>query len=375
MGHLHPRRRNGAEKAELWRRWRQGESLQTIGRALGWVTKCMHDGGAGAGGVPPRPRRRSRLALTGAEREEISRGLANGASFRAVSRGLGRAASTVSREVRRMAAAASIVRPSPTRARGRGVDARRSVAWPRDPRYATSWRPNWRSNGRRSKSPAGSDTRILTIPRCTHLSSPEVRGTSSGRRHRRRRVHSRASRHGRRSRRARPLGRGSPRRRAPLARGHVGGTTLALRVSDSTGGTRYADRRARADAARPTTPGGINGDADLGSRLRARAPSRVLDRHGRARLLLRPAESVAARDEREYQRAPPAILSHGHEPVGLFPAAPRCDRPPPQHAASQNARLSHPGGYTRRHRCIDRLNPPDYSLVSLCEIRSARVGT
>src|SRR6516225_6017523 len=101
MGHLHPRRLNGSEKAELWRRWRQGESLQTIGRALGWVTKCMQYVVAGAGGVPPPPRRRSRLALTSAEREEISRGLANGASFRAVSRGLGRAASTVSREVRR----------------------------------------------------------------------------------------------------------------------------------------------------------------------------------------------------------------------------------------------------------------------------------
>src|SRR5215472_7970918 len=101
MGHLHPRQLNGAEKAELWRRWRQGESLQTIGRALGWVTKCMHYVVAGAGGVPPRARRRSRLALTGAEREEISRGLANGASLRAVSRRLGRAASTVSREVRR----------------------------------------------------------------------------------------------------------------------------------------------------------------------------------------------------------------------------------------------------------------------------------
>src|SRR5262250_2006305 len=101
MGHLHPRRLNGAEKVELWRRWRQGESLQTIGRALGWVTKCMHYVVAGAGGVPPPPRRRSRLALTSAEREEISRGLANGASFRAVSHGLGRAASTVSREVRR----------------------------------------------------------------------------------------------------------------------------------------------------------------------------------------------------------------------------------------------------------------------------------
>src|SRR5262249_58015880 len=101
MVHRRRRRMSGAEKVEWWRRWRQGESLQPIGGALGWVTKCMHYVVAGAGGVPPRPRRRSRLSLTGAEREEISRGLANGASLRAVSRGLGRAASTVSRGVRR----------------------------------------------------------------------------------------------------------------------------------------------------------------------------------------------------------------------------------------------------------------------------------
>ena len=101
MGHLHPRRLNGAEKAELWRRWRQGESLQTIGRALGWVTKCMHYVVAGAGGVAPSPRHRSRLALTLAEREEISRSVVQGDSCRAMGRRLGRAASTVSREVRR----------------------------------------------------------------------------------------------------------------------------------------------------------------------------------------------------------------------------------------------------------------------------------
>jgi hypothetical protein len=33
---------SATQKAEAWRRWRQGESLQTIGRALGWATKCMH---------------------------------------------------------------------------------------------------------------------------------------------------------------------------------------------------------------------------------------------------------------------------------------------------------------------------------------------
>jgi IS30 family transposase len=92
---------SATQKAEVWRRWRQGESLQTIGRALGWATKCMHYVVAGTGGRPPAPRRRSRLALTADEREEISRGLASGDSLRAVGRRVGRAPSTVSREVRR----------------------------------------------------------------------------------------------------------------------------------------------------------------------------------------------------------------------------------------------------------------------------------
>ena len=84
-----------AQKTEVWRRWRQGESLSAIGRALGRIPKLVHYIVAGAGGVAPPPRQRSRLALTLAEREEISRGLAHGRSLRAVGRGLGRAPSTV----------------------------------------------------------------------------------------------------------------------------------------------------------------------------------------------------------------------------------------------------------------------------------------
>ena len=53
------------------------------------------------GGIAPRPRQRSRLALTTIEREEVSRYLAQGRSLRAVSRALGRAPSTISREVAR----------------------------------------------------------------------------------------------------------------------------------------------------------------------------------------------------------------------------------------------------------------------------------
>jgi len=55
------------------------------------------------GGIAPRFRRRARWALTLAEREEITRGLATQTSVRAIARALGRAPSTISREIQRNA--------------------------------------------------------------------------------------------------------------------------------------------------------------------------------------------------------------------------------------------------------------------------------
>ena len=46
-------------------------------------------------------RKRSRLALTLSDREEISRGLATGLSFRQIAQIINRAPSTISREVNR----------------------------------------------------------------------------------------------------------------------------------------------------------------------------------------------------------------------------------------------------------------------------------
>jgi IS30 family transposase len=94
-------RLTAAQRTELWRRWRQGESLNAIGRALGRIPKVVRYVVAGAGGVPPVPRQRAPQALTLPERETISRGLASGTSLRQIGRHLGRAPSTVSREVRR----------------------------------------------------------------------------------------------------------------------------------------------------------------------------------------------------------------------------------------------------------------------------------
>ncbi len=90
-----------AEKTELWDRWQRGESLKAIGRAFGKPSSSIYHQVAPHGGIRPSPRRRSRLALTLAEREEISRGIAAHQSCRLMARLLGRSASTVSRELNR----------------------------------------------------------------------------------------------------------------------------------------------------------------------------------------------------------------------------------------------------------------------------------
>ena len=94
-------RLTAVEKAEVWRRWRRGETLRAIGRGLRRLAKVVRYEVARTGGIPPAPRQRGSRALTLAEREVISRGVACGTSLRQISRGLGRAASTVSREVQR----------------------------------------------------------------------------------------------------------------------------------------------------------------------------------------------------------------------------------------------------------------------------------
>ncbi len=90
-----------AEKTELWDRWQRGESLKAIGRAFCKPSSSIYFQLAPHGGIRPAPRRRSRLALTLSEREEISRGIVAQQSIRSMASLLGRSPSTVSREVRR----------------------------------------------------------------------------------------------------------------------------------------------------------------------------------------------------------------------------------------------------------------------------------
>jgi hypothetical protein len=100
-----------AEKTELWDRWQRGESLKAIGRAFGKPSSSIYFQVSPHGGIRPSRRRRSRLALTLSEREEISRGIAVHRSARSMAGLLGRSPSTVSRESAGMAAMMVIERP------------------------------------------------------------------------------------------------------------------------------------------------------------------------------------------------------------------------------------------------------------------------
>src|SRR5437763_7616454 len=89
------------QKSDVWRRWRVGQTLHEIGRAFGKEHSSIRCLVSRHGGIAPAVRRRSLLALTQREREEISRGLASGSSIREIAKCLERTISTVSREVAR----------------------------------------------------------------------------------------------------------------------------------------------------------------------------------------------------------------------------------------------------------------------------------
>ncbi len=90
-----------ADKVLMWDRWQKGESLSSIARHFDRGHSAIQGVLSRTGGIRPAQRKRSELELTLAEREEISRGLVAGVSFRAIAALLGRAPSTVSREVNR----------------------------------------------------------------------------------------------------------------------------------------------------------------------------------------------------------------------------------------------------------------------------------
>jgi IS30 family transposase len=89
------------QKTDMWDRWQRGESLKSIGRAFERSSSSIFGQLAPTGGIRPLPRRRSPLALTLSEREEILRDIAGHISLTTIAARLGRSPSTISRELKR----------------------------------------------------------------------------------------------------------------------------------------------------------------------------------------------------------------------------------------------------------------------------------
>ena len=89
------------DKALMWDRWQNGESLQSIAQLFGRNHSSIAGILSRTGGIRPRERTRSGSALSLPEREEISRGVVAGHSVRLIAAALGRSPSTVSREISR----------------------------------------------------------------------------------------------------------------------------------------------------------------------------------------------------------------------------------------------------------------------------------
>ena len=101
MAHRDQRGLSDTDQNDVWGRWRNGESLSDIGRAVGKHPGSVFGILRSHGGFTPPVRKRSARALTLYEREEISRGLSAECSIRQMARDLNRSASTISREIAR----------------------------------------------------------------------------------------------------------------------------------------------------------------------------------------------------------------------------------------------------------------------------------
>ena len=72
------------DRQRIFDRWLAGESQNAIARSFGRSHSSIQGILARTGGIRPPRRKRSRLALSLAEREEISRGIVAGRSIRTI---------------------------------------------------------------------------------------------------------------------------------------------------------------------------------------------------------------------------------------------------------------------------------------------------
>ena len=360
----------------MWNRWKAGQSLNEIGRALGKDHVVVHFVLARHGGIAPPARRRSRRVLTLAEREDISRGIASGCAMRVIARGLHRSASTISREITRhggrtqyranaadQQAWESAVRPKPCRLATHS-ELQQMVA----SKLMQDWSPQQVSGWLKMEYPNDESLRVshetiyrsLFIQARGALKQELVRHLRSKRRIRRSR-HSSVHGHSRgqivdaisiRERPAEVEDRAVPGHwEGDLLRGagnsHV--VTLVERRSRfcmlvKAPGKDIVYGGGRSEPARGPTPGGVASLADLGPRTGDGPTQNLHDGDGYAGLLLRSAESLAARLKRKHKRPTAAIPAKERRPVQVLAIGAGRDRSATQYPATTNLGISNSGG-------------------------------
>src|SRR5712691_1192632 len=86
------------EQSAFWGRYRAGASLRSISRVLGYSMGTLRTLTQATGGRQPAVSRRSARCLSLAEREEISRGVVAGHSYRTIAGSIGRTIDGISRD-------------------------------------------------------------------------------------------------------------------------------------------------------------------------------------------------------------------------------------------------------------------------------------
>ena len=141
-------------KDKLWRRWKAGETLSDIGRALGKHAASVFGVVAAKGGFAPMPRSRKSGSLSLIEREEISRGLVEGRSG-SLAEIWGGLFPRSAGKLLAMAGAGLIEPPGPMNGRWIALAGPSPACW-HSTRSCANWLPgSCRSNGRHSRSLGG----------------------------------------------------------------------------------------------------------------------------------------------------------------------------------------------------------------------------
>ena len=154
------------KRQQVWELRKQGKSTSEIARTIGAPPGSIFSIFLPFGGYYQAPQRRRTTALTLAEREEISQGLAAQESYRAIGRRLGRPASTIAREIGRNRAPVGTGPSMRMTERGAAPDGRSRVISRRTRPCATTWRPDSRRTGRQSRSLACSRSSIRKTKPC-----------------------------------------------------------------------------------------------------------------------------------------------------------------------------------------------------------------